>query len=555
MNYKPYKHLPPFKGMVLQNFPFIEEDFDAITNYQLLCKIVEYLKNVIANELTMEENVTNLYNSFVELKNYVDNYFANLDVQEEINNKLDEMTEDGTLQEIVGDYLNANALWCFDTIEDMKSSTNLIDGSFARTLGYYTINDGGSALYKIRRIINEDIVDNMFIIPMEDENLIAELITENDTVNIKQIGAKGDGITDDSLFIQNAINTNKHVFFPEGTYKLDNSINVTNKSNWNFDSKLARIEYTGNDYAFIFNHIINSNLDFGVIISNNGGCISFIGNSSSNNSQYVNISFLYFSASTNCINAICTGDSWINEFRISKGRLGGGVNGVYILHNSSLGLSNWTFSELGIEGVTQGFLFEVGSYAEENDRYITSLNFINCRTHESPHTIKTIGKVLKGLIIQSRYMRTDQLDLSEDTNDWKMINADRTLYVHNGGIYENSIDGSSDVTLDDDFVTDAMRLSYNDSFAKLQFNLNAKNSDITLAHNDLICSGLPKPKYNIYFIATTFGTSYEIQPRFILNTSGELRAYYPGNAVIHTGNYPTMINITYPLKVFGIQSR
>ena len=105
MNYKPYKPLPPFKGMVLQNFPFIEEDFDAITNYQLLCKVVEYLKNVIANELTMEENITTLYNEFVELKNYVDNYFDNLDVQEEINNKLDEMTEDGTLETIIAKYI------------------------------------------------------------------------------------------------------------------------------------------------------------------------------------------------------------------------------------------------------------------------------------------------------------------------------------------------------------------------------------------------------------------------------------------------------------------
>ncbi len=104
MNYKHYKHLPTFKGMVLQNFPFIEEDFDAITNYQLLCKVVEYLKNVIANELTMEENITNLYNSFTELKSYVDNYFANLDVQEEINNKLDEMAESGVLNDIINSY-------------------------------------------------------------------------------------------------------------------------------------------------------------------------------------------------------------------------------------------------------------------------------------------------------------------------------------------------------------------------------------------------------------------------------------------------------------------
>lgn len=118
MNYKPYKHLPPFKGMVLQNFPFIEEDFDAITNYQLLCKVVEYLKNVIDNQIIVEENVTNLYNSFVELKNYVDNYFTNLDVQDEVNNKLDEMVESGEFEELLSNY--------FNTKEDIDSNKNLI---------------------------------------------------------------------------------------------------------------------------------------------------------------------------------------------------------------------------------------------------------------------------------------------------------------------------------------------------------------------------------------------------------------------------------------------
>ena len=38
------KILTPFKMQVLTNFPYIEADFDALTNYQLLCKIVEYLK-------------------------------------------------------------------------------------------------------------------------------------------------------------------------------------------------------------------------------------------------------------------------------------------------------------------------------------------------------------------------------------------------------------------------------------------------------------------------------------------------------------------------------
>lgn len=98
---KDYKKLTPFKFQILQSFPFIAEDFDSLTNYELLCKVVEYLNDVISNENNVEENVTNLYNSFVELQDYVNDYFDNLDVQNEVNNKLDEMTEDGTIPTII----------------------------------------------------------------------------------------------------------------------------------------------------------------------------------------------------------------------------------------------------------------------------------------------------------------------------------------------------------------------------------------------------------------------------------------------------------------------
>ena len=105
-------HIPKFRRFVLQNFPFIEEDFDALTDYALICKVVEYLNQVInsQNELiseveTFETNITNGFNTLealvVELQNFVNNYFDNLDVQEEINNKLDAMVEDGTMASLI----------------------------------------------------------------------------------------------------------------------------------------------------------------------------------------------------------------------------------------------------------------------------------------------------------------------------------------------------------------------------------------------------------------------------------------------------------------------
>ena len=43
--------------------------------------------------------------SFTELYNYVHDFFDNLDVQEEINNKLDKMVEDGTFDILLGEYI------------------------------------------------------------------------------------------------------------------------------------------------------------------------------------------------------------------------------------------------------------------------------------------------------------------------------------------------------------------------------------------------------------------------------------------------------------------
>jgi hypothetical protein len=48
----------------------------------------------------------------------------------------------------------------------------------------------------------------------------------SDIVSVKDFGATGNGSTDDTVAIQNAINTNKHVYFPTGTYRITNSLNI-----------------------------------------------------------------------------------------------------------------------------------------------------------------------------------------------------------------------------------------------------------------------------------------------------------------------------------------
>lgn len=105
MNKFNYKNLTPFKWFVLENFPFIEADFDALTEWQLFCKLGKEINKIINSENNLGTQMENVTNAFINLQNYVNNYFDNLDLQDEVNKKLNEMTEDGTLEEIISKFI------------------------------------------------------------------------------------------------------------------------------------------------------------------------------------------------------------------------------------------------------------------------------------------------------------------------------------------------------------------------------------------------------------------------------------------------------------------
>lgn len=91
--------ISPFKFWCQKVLPLVYDD--SLSYYELLCKVVKYLNEVIGNLNSTNENFEELVKMYDELKSYVDNYFANLDVQNEINIKLDKMAEDGTLATII----------------------------------------------------------------------------------------------------------------------------------------------------------------------------------------------------------------------------------------------------------------------------------------------------------------------------------------------------------------------------------------------------------------------------------------------------------------------
>lgn len=152
---KQFKDLKYFKGWTLENFPFIEDDFDAITTYQFMCKIVEYLNEVIYNEKILEENNEVIKTLVEELKAYVDEYLEDLTgIKEEIERIETDLT---SLTSQVNE--NTQAIDDLDSkidlsIDNLKIYTdNLVQDNFVTLKNYVDYNDS---------VLNEKI-DNIQI--------------------------------------------------------------------------------------------------------------------------------------------------------------------------------------------------------------------------------------------------------------------------------------------------------------------------------------------------------------------------------------------------------
>lgn len=215
----------PFRKFVTTIGVFPTAFTDAMTYYECLAYLVKYIENTLIPAINDNAEATKeLQKLFIELKSFVDNYFANLDVTTEIDNKLDQMAEDGTLQEIIGNYLDASVQWTFDTVTDMQSATNLVEGSYARTLGFHSINDGGGALYYVT---NSGTANEMDVIQVG--SVYANLVYGKE-INVLKLGAKGDDTTDDyDVFEQAATLANTltlALIIPKAVYKIESELDL-----------------------------------------------------------------------------------------------------------------------------------------------------------------------------------------------------------------------------------------------------------------------------------------------------------------------------------------
>ena len=109
-----YTGQEPFRFWCQMALPFVYDD--TLSYYELLNKVVVYLNNTISDVATAEENIEAINNatntniaallqSYRQLQEYVNDYFTNLDVQQEINIKLDDMATSGELSNLLSPFI------------------------------------------------------------------------------------------------------------------------------------------------------------------------------------------------------------------------------------------------------------------------------------------------------------------------------------------------------------------------------------------------------------------------------------------------------------------
>lgn len=178
-NLKPFPHFCYTIGMLPSSYK------TSMTYEEQLIWLCDYLeKTVIPTVNNNGGAVTELQNLFVQLKTYTDNYFNNLDVQNEINNKLDKMASDGTLTSIINNNIFKdinnkvlqNSIDIGKNKEDIKNaittnSTNVITSDMLTQEVKEQMTGGSVAVVEENSVAANNIQNNAIDILNLDESL------------------------------------------------------------------------------------------------------------------------------------------------------------------------------------------------------------------------------------------------------------------------------------------------------------------------------------------------------------------------------------------------
>lgn len=261
---------------------------------------------------------------------------------------------DGTVKGISNDLGNkadkidlAQRPYYFDSIASMKGA-KLADGDYATTSGYYVYGDGGGADYRI--VDDSNLTDDGATVHTLSNGLKAVLIIKDNTIYVKQFGARGNGSTNDSTAIQKAL-----------AWNGNNASRVVFEHGATFIAKDKLYIYSNTDV----------DLNGATIKDANGVTVS----TGVNNLQFLN----------NLTSLTTAGYGALVNFKMHDGTLDGNIGGVMfcMLHAQDCYFENIDFNNAFVST----HVFDLGGC---KDITIKNCNFIGCLMSVSDNAYREV---------------------------------------------------------------------------------------------------------------------------------------------------------------------
>lgn len=261
--------------MAFEQFPY--SNFHDLNLDWIISEVKKAIEGFKALSAKTDDFETTLNNAL----EYINNYFENLDVQEEINNKLEEMKKNGELADIIASFLKAPNYYL--SVKSMVADTTITNNSVAITASYTTAANDGSCLYWIHRPKSYDfeiaLSNNLYAYPCP-----------MGIPTVREFGAIANNNVETPLkTLINYSTTTNNPCDISGSYQLENPQYIDKKylANYNLTSDAGvvytkNIDINTNGYDYI--QSISS-----MTSSIQGGCCVDI-NYTGKNIQYVTLS-------------------------------------------------------------------------------------------------------------------------------------------------------------------------------------------------------------------------------------------------------------------------
>lgn len=198
------------------------------SDYEIMCNLVQLYNTMAEGYNKVEKLSTDTQRAYVQLQNFVNTWFDGLDVTDEVSTILHRMVDDGSLEQVV-----AQTGQVAPATKEFLSSSEGIEQITP------PINDS------VRKWLDEHPEATTTV---QDKSLTKEkftnklaLETVKDYVTPEMFGALGDGVNDDTQFIQYCVDHYKNIVLTQ-VYKISSPITISNKTGIKISGKGATIK-------------------------------------------------------------------------------------------------------------------------------------------------------------------------------------------------------------------------------------------------------------------------------------------------------------------------